>query len=125
MKSKLAKNINRNKSKYLCSMQTASTSTLTLSLSPSATPRRARHGRTCAKYLDVSFYFGAGAARVGGSSLICILSALQRERDRERVRVRQIEREGNFRLLQQQKFTGNLRKRDARVFRAGLCFRVH
>lgn len=134
MKSKLAKNINRNKSKYLCSMQAASTSTLTLSLSLSpspslsATPRRARHGRTCAKYLDVSFYFGAGAARVGGSSLICILSALQKERERERQwqreserqRVRQIERvrkTGNFRLLQLQKFTGNLRERDARLSR--------
>lgn len=95
MKSKLAKNINRNKSKYLCSMQAASTSTLTLSLSLSpspslsATPRRARHGRTCAKYLDVSFYFGAGAARVGGSSLICILSALQKERDSGRERERE------------------------------------
>lgn len=99
MKSKLAKNINRNKSKYLCSMQAASTSTLTLSLSLSlspspslsATPRRARHGRTCAKYLDVSFYFGAGAARVGGSSLICILSALQKERERETVAERERE----------------------------------
>lgn len=95
MKSKLAKNINRNKSKYLCSMQAASTSTLTLSLSLSpspslsATPRRARHGRTCAKYLDVSFYFGAGAARVGGSSLICILSALQKERERDSGRERE------------------------------------
>lgn len=55
-----------------------------------------------------------------------LVSSAERERERqwqresERQRVRQIERvrkTGNFRLLQLQKFTGNLRIRDARISR--------
>lgn len=117
------------------SMQSASLSSMSslslrLSLRLSATPRRPRHGRTCAKYLDVSFYFDAGAARVGGSSLICALSAWQQQRERGSESER--EREGRLKERSIERVCARGRQaacvsleicaKGTRVFRAGLRF---